>query len=85
MPIFLGHRPRPWTPLGGHTEPPPPQPPQLVLPYFSPFAWASPLRSEGLPRFLLISVLMPVKGVAITNVSLQFNQPLLSSSLICAQ
>ena len=37
-----------------------PPTPQLLLPRFAPFARASSLRSEGLPRFLLISVLMPV-------------------------
>ena len=47
---------------GGLTAPPPPHPPppQLFLPPFAPFARASLLRSEGLPRFLVISVLMPV-------------------------
>ena len=38
----------------------PPPTPQLFWPRFTPFARASSLRSEGLPRFLLISVLMPV-------------------------
>ena len=36
-----------------------PTTPQLFLPLFAPFAWVYSLRSEGLPRFLLISVLMP--------------------------
>ena len=54
MPIFLGLRPwRGLDPVGGS-----PPTPQLFFPGFAPFARASSLRSEGLPRFLLISVLM---------------------------
>ena len=49
---------QPLDPLGGITAPHPN--PQLFLPRFAPFTRASSLRSEGLPRFLLISVLMPV-------------------------
>ena len=46
---------------GAHSTPPSPPPtPQLFLPCFALFAWASSLCSEGLPRFLLITVLMPV-------------------------
>ena len=36
-----------------------PATPQMLLPCFALFVRASSLRSEGLPRFLLISVLMP--------------------------
>ena len=50
----------PWNLLGGGGLQHPPIP-QLFLPHFAPFAWASLLCSEGLPRFLLISVLMPVQ------------------------
>ena len=58
---------RPWIPFewGAYSDPPPPTP-QLLLPRFAPFAplaWASLLHSESLPRFLLISVLMPALGI----------------------
>ena len=66
MPIFMELRP--WIPFGGGASraPPPPPTPQLLLPRFAPFAplaWASLLHSESLPRFLLISVLMPALGI----------------------
>ena len=51
----------PLDPVGGAYSPPPAFPPELFLSRFAPFARASSLGSEGLPRFLLISVLMPVK------------------------
>ena len=50
----------------GALQRPRPPTPQLLLPRFAPFgplAWACSLHSEGLPRFLLIPVLMPALGI----------------------
>ena len=64
MPIFDPAGALLLDPVGGGgrelTAPLPPTP-QLFLPRFTRFARTSSLRSEGLPRFLLISVLMPVQ------------------------
>ena len=64
---FYGAAPLDSVWVGGlQHHPPPPATPQLLLPRFAPFAllaWASSLHSEGLPRFLLISVLMPALAI----------------------
>ena len=53
----------PLDPVGGAYSGPPT--PQLFLPLFAPFARASSLGSEGLPRFLLISVVMSASNMGL--------------------